>query len=69
MGGPGCSDDSPGGIPSQYFKTGCGDDILEGRRQVMGVDLGGHTAVIDRALTDEVVREESTGNNYVVLFR
>ena len=62
MGGNGCNDDGPGGIPSQYCNTGCRDAGTEGRWREMGVGLGGCGAGGDKDLANKGVIVETIGN-------
>ena len=61
MGGNGCDYDGPGGLPTQDFKTDCGDDSAEGRRRGMGVGLSGYGAGGNMDFSDKGVREEAAG--------
>ena len=63
MGGDGRDDDSPGGLPSQYFKTDCGDYGMEGQHQGMGGGFGERGAGGNMASADKGLRAEAAGNN------
>ena len=58
-----------GGIPSQDFKTDCGDDGAKGRRRGMGMSLSGRGTGGDMDLAYEGLSEEAEGRNRGVCYR